>query len=100
MKVGASKAGRDKKAEMKQDEIDALEAERAKAHSNSDKASGTTEEKKARSKKIDEEYNAKVKAAQERHIDNKALDFKGDETTSMVEGFKDSDMSDTGQAIT
>ena len=97
MKVGSSKAGRDAKAAMKQGEIDQLEEERKK------KISSLTGDKKSISRQtseIDKEYNKKKEEVQNRHISNKQIDLKGDETKSMVEGFKDSDMSDTGQAIT
>ena len=97
MKVGSSKAGRDAKAAMKQGEIDQLEEERKKKISS---LTGDKESISRQTSEIDKEYNKKKEEVQNRHISNKQIDLKGDETKSMVEGFKDSDMSDTGQAIT
>lgn len=97
MKVGSSKAARDKKAEMKQGEIDQLEEERKKKISS---LTGDKESISRQTSEIDKEYNKKKEEVQNRHISNKQVDLKGDETRSMVEGFKDSDMSATGQAVT
>ena len=97
MKVGSSKAGRDAKAAMKQGEIDQLEEERKKKISS---LTGDKESISRQTSEIDKEYNKKKEEVQNRHISNKQVDLKGEETQSMVEGFKDSDMSNTGQAIT
>jgi hypothetical protein len=97
MKVGSSKAGRDAKAAMKQGELDALEEERKKQISS---LTGKKEKIARETSEIDKKYNEKKEEIQNRHISNKQIDLKGDDTRTMLAGFKDSDMSNTGQAIT
>jgi hypothetical protein len=42
------------------------------------------------------EYNEKIDKAKKQTINNRQLDFKGDETSNMIGGFQDSGMSDIG----
>lgn len=95
--VGGSQAGRELKETQRQAQLDQLEKERKQAKSN---LTGSKESIAKQQSAIDKDYNKRQQDILNTQFNNKQLDFKGKETQSMVEGFKDSGISRTGQVMT